>query len=99
MLHSNELHCIVPKLSLSRSVFSLCLCIQLRKYACIVSEVLPFPCLSLQSQYLRSSFLPYYNESLDSHSSQNMPLSNSKIDVEFKIFTYHVMTGFECFQK
>ena len=35
-LHSNELHCIVTALSLTRSAFWICPCIQLQKYACIV---------------------------------------------------------------
>jgi len=30
MLHSNELHCVVPELSLTQSVFTICCCIQLR---------------------------------------------------------------------
>jgi len=38
-LHSNELHCIVTELSPTRSVFSVCPCIQLHKYACIVSQI------------------------------------------------------------
>jgi len=30
VLHGNELHCIVTELSLNRSVFSICPCIELR---------------------------------------------------------------------
>jgi len=36
---SNELHCVVPELSLTQSVFALYCCIQLRKYACNVSQI------------------------------------------------------------
>jgi len=36
MLHSNELHCVVPKSSFTRSVLAICPCIQLHKYACNV---------------------------------------------------------------
>ena len=38
-LRSNELHCVVPELNLTRSVFAICCCIQLRKYACNVSQI------------------------------------------------------------
>jgi len=38
-LYINELYHIVTELSLIRSVFSICLCIQLHKYACIVSQI------------------------------------------------------------
>jgi len=39
MLHGNELHCIVPKLNVTRSVFSICPCIQLHKYACNIWQI------------------------------------------------------------
>jgi len=47
-LHSNELHCIVPKFSLMWSVFSICPCIQLHKYACNVSQIWLFLLLTLE---------------------------------------------------
>ena len=39
MLHSNELHCTVPNWSFTQSVFSICPCLQLYKYACNVSQI------------------------------------------------------------
>jgi len=50
-LHSNELHCIVPTLSFTRSVFSICPCIQHHKYACNVSQIWLFLLLSLLSMF------------------------------------------------
>jgi len=41
-LHCNDLHCIVPTLSVTQSVFWICSCIQLHKYACNVSQVWHF---------------------------------------------------------
>ena len=41
-LYCNELHCVVTKLSFTRSVFSICPCIQLHKYACNVSQIWSF---------------------------------------------------------
>jgi len=38
-LHSNEVHCAVPKLSFTWSVFSICVCIKLHQYACNVSQI------------------------------------------------------------
>jgi len=38
-LHSNELHCAVPKTSFTRSVFAICPCIQLHKYAYNVLQI------------------------------------------------------------
>ena len=38
-LHSNGMHCAVPKLSFTWSVFSICPCIQLHKNACNVSHI------------------------------------------------------------
>jgi hypothetical protein len=39
ILHSNEVYCDVPKLSCTRSVFAICHCIQLPKYACNVLQI------------------------------------------------------------
>jgi len=49
MLCSNELHCIVPKLSVMWSVFSICLCIQLHKSVCNLSQIWLFLLVALQS--------------------------------------------------
>jgi hypothetical protein len=38
-LYSNELHCAAPKSSFTRSVFAICPCIQLHKYACNVLQI------------------------------------------------------------
>jgi len=38
-LHSHELHSVVPELSLMLSVFAICCCIPLRKFACNVSQI------------------------------------------------------------
>jgi len=48
-LHSNELQCIVPKLTYKWSVFSICLCIQLHKYACNFSQIWLFLLVALES--------------------------------------------------
>jgi len=39
MLYSNVLHCAVPKSSFTWSVFAICPCIQLHKYACNVLQI------------------------------------------------------------
>jgi len=44
MLHSNELHCAIPKSSSTQSVFAICLCIQLHNYACNVLQIWFFAC-------------------------------------------------------
>ena len=38
-LHRNHLHCVVPDLSLTQSVFAICYCMQLCKYACNVTQI------------------------------------------------------------
>jgi len=38
-LHSNAVQCTVPKLCFTRSVFAICACIRLQKYACNVSQI------------------------------------------------------------
>jgi len=48
-LHSDQLHCIVPKLCFTQSVLSIYLCIQLHKYTCNVSQVWHFLLGALES--------------------------------------------------
>ena len=48
-LHSNELQCIVPKFSVTRSVLSICPCIQRHKFACNVSQIPLFLLVALES--------------------------------------------------
>jgi len=50
MLYSNVLHCAAPKSSFTRSVFAICPCIQLHKYACNVLQIW-FYCLWLYSVF------------------------------------------------
>jgi len=38
-LHSTAMHCVVPRLSFLRSVFSICPCIQLHKSACHALQI------------------------------------------------------------
>jgi len=46
-LHSNELHCNDPKWSYQWSVFFICPCIELHKYACNVSQIWYISCMWL----------------------------------------------------
>jgi len=97
MLHSNELHCVVPELSLMQSVFAICCCIQLRKYASDVSQIwLFFTCSS--SRYIRIRILLYYNLTFGSLSSWIMQQSNPYCDDTFNIFKYNIAWGYDLFQ-
>jgi len=97
-LHSNDLHCIVSELSLKLSVFSICPCIQLHKYACNVSQIWPvFACSS--SQYIRTCILLYNNVTFSSLSSRIAQLPNSYRDVGFKMLRYLIARGYDLFQK
>ena len=96
-LHSNELHCVVPELSLTQSVFAICCCIQLRKYACNVSQIwLFFACSS--SQYIRIRIVLYYNVTFGSLSSRITQQSNSYCNARFKISKYLIAWGYDLFQ-
>jgi len=86
-LHSNELHCVVPELSLTQSVFAIRCFIQLRKYACDVSQIRLFYACS-SSHYLRIPILLYYNITFGSLLSWITQQINFYRDVGFTIFKY-----------
>jgi len=98
MPHSNELHCGVPKVSFTRSVYSICPSIQLYKYACNVSQIWYY-CLDLKSPYLRTRILLCYNETFSSLLSRISQHSNPYRHVGFKIFKYLIAKGYDLFQK
>jgi len=96
-LHSNELHCVVPESSLMQSVFAICCCIQLHKYACNVSLIwLCFACSA--SQYIRIRILLYYNVTFSSFPCCITQQSNSYRHVGFIIFKYLIAWGYDLFQ-
>ena len=97
-LHSNELHRIVIELSLTRSVFSICPCIQLHKYACNVSQIWLF-CLKVWSQYLRTCSLLFCIITFGSLSSRITLITNSYSYVWFKIFKHLIARGSDLFQQ
>jgi len=97
MLHSNELNRIVTELSLTRSVFSICPCIQLHKYACNVSQIWFF-CFYLYSRYLRTRSLLYCIVTFSRCSSRIILSSNPQYHVGFKIFEHLIARDYDLFQ-
>jgi len=96
-LHSKELHCVVPELSFTQSVIAICCSIQLRKYACNVSQIwLLFACSS--REYITIHILLYYNVTFGSLSSRITQQSNSYRNIGFKITKYLIAWGYHLFQ-
>jgi len=85
LLHNNELHCVVSKLSFMRSVYSICPCIQLHQYASNVSQI-----------WL---IWLHYNVSFGSLSTGTTQLSNSYCHVRFEIIKYLIAKGYNVFWK
>jgi len=97
MLHSNARHVVVHKMSFTRSVFSICPCIQLQKYACNVSHIWLF-CLKLWCQYLRTRIVLYYKITFGSLTSRITKLSISYSHVGVRIIKCLVAGGYDLFQ-
>jgi len=94
-LHCNELYYIIPKLSFTRSVFSICLYIQPHKYVCNVSQIWLFLLETLESIF-KNPILYYYNITFCSCWSRTTLLSNADRDVRFKSLTttmFMIMTS------
>jgi len=96
-LYSNVLHCAVPKSGFAQSVFAICPCIQLHKYACNVLRIWFFACS--WSQYLRTRSLLYYNVTFGSLLSLITQHSNFYHHVGFTIFEHLFARGYDLFQK
>jgi len=99
MICSNEMPCIVLKLSYYHSVLSIWPCIQLHNSACNVLQIWLLPCLQLQCQYLRTSVLLNNTVPFDSLSTGITQHSNSNHHVSFCIFEQLIARDNNIFQK
>ena len=96
-LFSNVLHCAAPKSSFTRSVFAICPCIQLHKYACNVLQIWFYCCSCIQ--YLRTRSLLYFNDTFGSLSSRITHHSKFYHHVGFTIFEHLLARGYDLLQK
>jgi len=98
-VYSKALHSNSFTYSSRRSVILVCLSIPLHKYTYNFLQVTLFSCFLLCGQYLRTSFLLYYNITVDSMASQLTQHWNSYRYVECEIFKYFFFRGYEIFDK
>jgi len=96
-VHSNELHCVVPKLSFPPSVISICPCIQVHIYQCNISNIWFF-CLYREGQFFRIPSLHYWYLRFSRLLSRITQHSSSYWQVRLKLFEHLIAGGYNFFQ-